>query len=447
MEDAIPPKNTSISSDADESTLCALCGRESICGGLGYVRYDLPVDHPQFGQLFRCPNNQADPQRKEKLRKLGNLEAFADKTFDTFQTDVPMLTPGQQKSLAYALNVAKNYAANPEGWLLIEGTYGCGKTHLAAAVSNVRLEREEEVLFITTPDLLDYLRGTYGPSSEVSYDEMFDRLRTAPLLVLDDLGVENPSAWAQEKLFQLLNYRYTHRLPTVITTNTDPDLLDPRIRSRLLDEGLIRRIKIDAPDYRSPLFNQREQLSNLSLYNEMTFQTFDTRTKTLPEERRNLERALSIAQAYAEQPTGWLVLHGGYGSGKTHLAAAIGNEQQSRGVNVIFATIPELLDQLKETFKPDSTVTFDYRFQMVKNAPLLILDDLGGEVPTRWVKEKLFQIIDHRYVKRLPTVITTTLTIDEIDARIRSRLQDRRICARFTITAEAYASRLSREKA
>ena len=120
MEDAIPPKNTLTSSGAEEQPLCALCGRESICGGLGYVRYDLPVDHPQFGQLFRCPNNQADPQRKAKLRKLGNLEAFADKTFDTFQTDVPMLTPGQQKSLAYALNVAQTYAAQPDGWLLMK---------------------------------------------------------------------------------------------------------------------------------------------------------------------------------------------------------------------------------------------------------------------------------------------------------------------------------------
>ena len=169
-------------------------------------------------------------------------------------------------SLRTARDVAKAYAQSPEGWLVLEGTYGSGKTHLAAAVANMRLQRDEIVLFITAPDLLDHLRTTYGPTSDVGYDEMFDRLRNVPLLVLDDLGVENPSPWAQEKLFQLLNYRYNLRLPTIITTNTDLDLLDPRIRSRLLDENIIHRVRIAAPDYRTPVQNKQDQLSSLSLY-------------------------------------------------------------------------------------------------------------------------------------------------------------------------------------
>ena len=63
------------SSSGDDDAVCALCGQESLCGGLGYVRADLPVGHPQFGQLFRCPNYRTNAERKEKLRKLGNLEA------------------------------------------------------------------------------------------------------------------------------------------------------------------------------------------------------------------------------------------------------------------------------------------------------------------------------------------------------------------------------------
>ena len=103
---------------------------------------------------------------------------------------------------------------------------------------------------------------------------MFDRLRNAPLLILDDLGVENPSAWAQEKLFQLLNHRYSHMLPTVITTNADLDMLDPRIRSRLLDDTIIHRIRISAPDYRTPVQNQRDELSSLPLYREHDLRQF-----------------------------------------------------------------------------------------------------------------------------------------------------------------------------
>jgi DNA replication protein DnaC len=426
--------------------LCSLCGRQSICGGLGYVRYELPVDHPQFGQLFRCPNTPLDSQRLKRLRTLGNLDAFADKTFEAFQTDLPMLTPVQAQSIRAALSAAQAYAAAPDGWLLLEGTYGCGKTHLAAAVGNARLQYEESVLFITTPDLLDHLRNTYGPQSDVGYDEMFDRMRNAPLLILDDLGVENPSAWAQEKLFQLLNHRYSNMLPTVITTNADLDMLDPRIRSRLLDDTIIHRIRISAPDYRTPVQSQRDQLSSLPMYGHMTFDNFDTRTALTPDHRENLERILMAARSYAETPGGWLALVGPYGSGKTHLAAAIANYQQDRGTNVIFVTIPDLLDYLRVTFSPSSTGSFDRRFQMVRNAPLLVLDDLGTESATAWAREKLFQLLNHRYVANLPTVLTSATQVEDMDERLRSRLLDRRRCTVFAITAPSYASRTYRSK-
>ncbi len=88
-----------------------------------------------------------------------------------FKVDVEMLSPAQQQSLKLAYDSAQIFAAEPKGWLLLEGTYGCGKTHLAAAIANQRLEQEEAVLFITTPDLLDHLRSAYGPSSETGYDQ------------------------------------------------------------------------------------------------------------------------------------------------------------------------------------------------------------------------------------------------------------------------------------
>lgn len=422
---------------------CGLCGHDNLCDSLGYVRVDLPVGHPDFGKLFRCPNYPLDMQRREKLRKLGNLDAFANKTFETFSTNLPGLNSLQRSSLETALQVARDFASQPAGWLLLEGTYGCGKTHLAAAVGNTRLDFEESVLFITTPDLLDHLRNTFGPSSEVGYDQMFDRLRNAPLLILDDLGVENPSAWAQEKLFQLLNHRYAHFMPTVITTNADIDALDPRIRSRLLDEGVIRRVRISAPDYRTPVQSQESDLSDLSLYRDMTFETFDIFTGVTPEERINLERAASVAWEFARQPQDWLLLMGNYGSGKTHLAAAIANTVQQRGDSVIFATVADLLDGLRQTFSAGATISYDQRFQSLRTAPLLILDDLGSEGGSAWAKEKLFQIINHRYLARLPTVFTTSRPIEDLDPRVRTRLLDRRRCRAFAITAPDYSSRLN----
>jgi DNA replication protein DnaC len=439
---------TSSNTDPSDNGLCRICGGEPICEGLGVIRYDVPTDDPRFGKLFRCPNNRVemDIERQERLRRLSNLDAYKDKSFFNFQVDSATLKASERESLQMALSVAANYAEHPDGWLMLEGTYGCGKTHLAAAVGNARLQKGDLVLFITVPDLLDHLRSTFGPSSEIGYDETFDRIRNAPILILDDLGAENSSGWAQEKLFQLLNHRYSRRLSTVITTNADLDMLDPRIRSRLLDGSLINRGKITAPDYRTYIRSEQDQLSNLALYDDMTFESFDTRKKLSADERPNLERALEVAMSYAEKPEGWLLLTGPYGSGKTHLAAAIAHHQQTRGVDVMFVTVPDLLDYLRLTFNPNAPVTFDQRFQMVRNAPFLVLDDMGMEGSSSWAKEKLFQIIDHRYVTRRPTVITTGKRLDELDARVRSRLIDKRRCMIFAITAPDYPTRINRNK-
>jgi DNA replication protein DnaC len=77
-------------------------------------------------------------------------------------------------------------------------------------------------------------------------------MREAELLVLDDLGAQQSSPWANEKLFQLFNYRYNSRFPTVITTNNvGLQGIDERIRSRMMDASLVTIVTFDgAQDYR-----------------------------------------------------------------------------------------------------------------------------------------------------------------------------------------------------
>lgn len=439
--------NTPNSSNTDDG-LCRICGQEPICEGLGVIHYDVPIDDPRFGKLFRCPNNpvEKDVDRQERLRRISNLSAYTDKAFSNFVTDFSTLKPFELASLQRALFAASNFAETLDGWLLLEGGYGCGKTHLAAAIGNTCLQRGQAVLFVTVPDLLDHLRSAYGPSSEVGYDELFDRIRNVALLILDDLGTENASSWAQEKLFQLFNHRYSHRLPTVVTTNADLDTVDPRIRSRLLDGGMTHRVKISAPDYRTAIQSQRDQVfSSLKLYGNMTFDNFDTRSKLKPDEQHYLQLALQTAVEYARQPKDWFMIMGGYGTGKTHLAAAIAQYQQQQGAEVMFVTVPDLLDYLKKTFEPDAVVSFDNRFQMVRRVPFLVLDDFGTEYSSAWAKEKLFQIMDYRYVTRLPTVITTAKRIEDIDGRTRSRLLDEHRCTIVVVKAPAYSLRMKRE--
>ena len=66
----------------------------------------------------------------------------------------------------------------------------------------------------------------------------------------------------------------------------------------------------------------------------------------------------------------------------------------------LFVTVPDLLDHLRSTFSPQSTISYDKLFEQVRKTPLLILDDLGTESATAWAKEKLYQLFNHRYNDR-----------------------------------------------
>ncbi|MEZ4669088.1 MAG: ATP-binding protein [Anaerolineae bacterium] len=437
---------TSSNTEQEVMGVCRLCGGEPICSGMGVLRYDAPVGDPNFGKVYRCPHNPvgADTERHSRLLRVSNLEAFVDKNFQNFAVDYPGLELPETSSLQAALTAAREFAKNPEGWFLLEGTFGCGKTHLAAAIGNLRLQLGDMVMFMTVPDVLDHLRSAFAPTAEVSYDETFDRIRNVPFLILDDLGAESSSPWAQEKLYQIFNHRYNRRLPTVVTTNVELERLDPRIRSRLSDESLTRRGKIIAPDYRSTR-KPIDPLSGASLYNDMTFDKFDFERKLSAEEKVNLRKAFELASEYARQPQGWLIFTGANATGKTHLAAAIANQLRAQGKDVIFITVADLLDYLRVTFNPNASVSFDQRFQMIRNVPVLVLDDLTitGSV---WAREKLFQLIDHRYVAQLPTVITTYKPIEELDNRIRTRILDTRRCLVFAIQCTDYPTRFRQRR-
>lgn len=187
-------------------------------------------------------HNQAD---------LSTLGLHTSQRFDTFNLRRGDLTEEQRATLERAASVAHEFAQMPRGWLVLSGTYGVGKTHLAAAVANYQVEHARaDVMFVVVPDLLDYLRASFGPQSNISLDRRFDDIKKTPILILDDLGTESATPWAREKLFQLLNYRYDAMLPTVITTSQSHKEIDPRLLTRMDDVARCQFIGISATGYR-----------------------------------------------------------------------------------------------------------------------------------------------------------------------------------------------------
>ena len=213
------------------------------CRDAGWLVPDVKYGNPAFAKPVPCAWRAAQraASQRQALLELSHLAVYRTQTFDTFVCSA---------ATAAVWATVQRYTERFAGWLVLLGGYGCGKTHLAAAAW-AALDQGMTVLFMVVPDLLDHLRAAYAPTSAVAYDAHFERVRSVPLLVLDDLGTESATPWAREKLYQIINYRYNEQLPTIITSNRPVEAIDPRMVSRmtaLLFEDQV--VLIDAPDYR-----------------------------------------------------------------------------------------------------------------------------------------------------------------------------------------------------
>jgi DNA replication protein DnaC len=407
-----------------------------VCKGAGFVHPALDSGQVDFSRVVpcRCSAKELRKQKTEYLEKYSNLGSLSQLTFDNLSPKGKAASAVSQERFAQVYQAARAFADNPKGWLVFLGPSGSGKTHLACAIANHRINLGEPVFYIGTADLLDHLRSAFSPTSDTTYDELFEQVKNVPLLVLDDLTLGSATAWAKEKLEQLLHHRFNTRLATVITADIPLERMDERLRGHLANNEFCQVWTIEQ---KSPL-ECRSGLE-LELLRNMTFDNFEHKRMDLPpDQRENLRMVFSGAEGFARSPEGWLIFQGVNGCGKTHLAAAIANYRRAQGKPVLFVVVPELLDHLRSTFSPDSRISYDEFFEKLKETPLLILDDFGEQSATPWAQEKLYQLINYRYNARLPMLVTTCLSLEEIETRISSRMVDPRISLVFNITAPDY---------
>ena len=216
-----------------------------LCQDTGWVRYDLPIIDPGFGQAHRCICRVEDDRRQSQealLRYCQLPQGAIDMTFAAFEVS------GQLKEAYMAARELRIERKVPF-LLTLFGPRGCGKTHLGIAACHAWMGQGLPAKYIHVVDMLSDLRAGYADKRR-GYDDRLALYRNVPLLVMDDFGTQQGTDWALEQLDTLIDHRYIERLHTVVTTNGVPDDLPERIADRLMDRRFGVCVGIDADSYR-----------------------------------------------------------------------------------------------------------------------------------------------------------------------------------------------------
>lgn len=145
---------------------------------------------------------------------------------------------------------------------------------------------------------------------------------------------------------------------------------------------------------------------------------------------KGAEKAYKAALAFVSGKAGhhFITFVGETGRGKSHLALGIGWHWLENDLGLVkYWQVESLLDDLRHGFHADTEEKlyhFDELMRRIKIVSLLILDDLGVEQSTPWARAKLDEIIDHRYINGLTTVITTNLDPGKLEPRVARRLRE-----------------------
>jgi len=188
----------------------------------------------------------ADDELFRSTVKWSNIPSI---TYQTHRLQTFLPPRGAEGAYQAALDFISGKAKHH--FLTFVGEPGRGKTHLALGIGWHWLENKLGVVkYGQVEGLLDDLRRGFRADTDeriYQFDELLKRVKEVPLLILDDLGVEQSTPWARAKLDEIIDYRYLNVLQTVVTTNLAPEKLEPRMASRLRG-GIV--VVLECEDYR-----------------------------------------------------------------------------------------------------------------------------------------------------------------------------------------------------
>lgn len=133
---------------------------------------------------------------------------------------------------------------NSKKGLYLHGSFGSGKTYLVAALLNELAKKNYKTVIMYYPEMLSRLKSTFD-NTEESYNEVFEKIKTCDILLIDDIGAETVTNWSRDEILgTILQYRMEHELSTFLTSNLTIDELETHLSlvKNNMDKVKARRI-------------------------------------------------------------------------------------------------------------------------------------------------------------------------------------------------------------
>ncbi|MFP4104844.1 MAG: ATP-binding protein [Phycisphaerae bacterium] len=186
-----------------------------------------------------------------KMRRAAIPRRFADRRLSNYRAE----NEGQRRALASATRYADQFddALDNGTNLILAGTPGTGKTHLAIGIAWQVMDAGHTAAFTTTMDAIRRVRETYSRDSRETERQALESLSQPDLLILDEVGVQLGTEAERMTLFEILNRRYQDMRPTILISNLSLDGIEEYLGQRGMDrmrEGGGRAVVFDWGSYR-----------------------------------------------------------------------------------------------------------------------------------------------------------------------------------------------------
>ena len=245
---------SSIENSAIELEHCMKCKGLSTCKNEMPGYCNLPdVDGDSITFTYKACRFKQKELSKNKYKENLNLFDMPTVLKDARIKDIYTDDSSRTEAIKYILKFLENYNNKDSKGLYLHGNFGTGKTYLIAALFNELAKKGEKSAIIYFPEFLRSLKASFQKSEyeDATFSEKYEYIKKVPLLLIDDIGAENVTAWGRDEILgTLLQYRVNESLPTFFTSNLNIEELENNLAvtkdksDKVKARRIIERIKM-----------------------------------------------------------------------------------------------------------------------------------------------------------------------------------------------------------